>query len=366
MSVLNTKEVIRNDDPRFRITPLQQIGAACTGALLTTLIMTPFDVVKIRLQAQQKANLSNKCFIYCNGLMDHLCPCVNGGVNNSANHWYRRPSQFNGTLDAFSKICRQEGITSLWSGLSPTLILAVPATVIYFVAYEQIRVRLKDLYNERYNHSMTNQVQPNWIPLVSGAIARVGAVTLVSPVELIRTKMQSKKLTYQETGIAVKSLLQYEGALGLWKGLGPSLLRDVPFSAIYWLNYEGLKSAFSQETPSSGFSFLAGALSGSVAAIVTLPFDVVKTHQQIEIGEKEICTDPPCRPTRTTTYQVMKRIYSAHGLKGLFTGIVPRVCKVAPACAVMVATFEYGKNFFQQYNKRMYIETLKKDNWELL
>lgn len=37
--------------------------------------VTPLDVVKTRLQAQQKALISNKCFLYCNGLMDHLCPC---------------------------------------------------------------------------------------------------------------------------------------------------------------------------------------------------------------------------------------------------------------------------------------------------
>lgn len=36
--------------------------------------VTPLDVVKTRLQAQQ-AKMANKCFLYCNGLMDHLCPC---------------------------------------------------------------------------------------------------------------------------------------------------------------------------------------------------------------------------------------------------------------------------------------------------
>ena len=45
--------------------------------------------------------------------------------------------------DALVKISKSEGITSLWSGLSPTLTLALPATVIYFVIYEQIRLLLK-------------------------------------------------------------------------------------------------------------------------------------------------------------------------------------------------------------------------------
>lgn len=48
------------------------------------------------------------------------------------------------------KISRHEGAKSLWSGLGPTLILALPATVIYFVLYEQLRVRIKDQYFKAY------------------------------------------------------------------------------------------------------------------------------------------------------------------------------------------------------------------------
>lgn len=46
----------------------------------TIFAVTPLDVVKTRLQAQQKQLTSNKCYVYCNGLMDHLCPCPNGDV----------------------------------------------------------------------------------------------------------------------------------------------------------------------------------------------------------------------------------------------------------------------------------------------
>lgn len=41
------------------------------------------------------------------------------------------------------KISKKEGILSLWSGLSPTLVLAVPATIVYFVSYEQLRLYFK-------------------------------------------------------------------------------------------------------------------------------------------------------------------------------------------------------------------------------
>lgn len=51
-------------------------------------IVTPLDVIKTRLQVQQKTMLSEKCFVYCNGLMDHLCPCypastTNGGATSA-------------------------------------------------------------------------------------------------------------------------------------------------------------------------------------------------------------------------------------------------------------------------------------------
>lgn len=346
------------DDPRFRITPFQQMAASCTGALCTSLLVTPLDVVKIRLQAQQKALLSNKCFVYCNGLMDHLCPCVTSSSGQT--NWYHRNGQFSGTIDAFVKISRAEGVNSLWSGLGPTLVLAIPATVLYFVAYEQIRTRVKDFHSKQVGKTD----QPFWIPLFAGASARVVSASVVSPLELIRTKMQSQKLTYFEVGGALRSHIQVHGLIpGLWKGLGSTLLRDVPFSGIYWLNYEGLKSAFNQQTPTFGFSFGAGAIAGSIAAVCTTPFDVVKTHQQIELGEKELYAGSKKiaseknlqeKPIRKTTHSILRQIWQQNGISGIFTGVVPRVAKVAPACAIMVATFEYGKGFFERYNAEEY------------
>lgn len=306
--------------------------------MTTSLLMTPFDVVKTRLQVQQKLLLSNKCFLYCNGLMEHLCPCF-------PHQQVSKPKlQLNGTVDAFMKISRFEGVKSLWSGLGPTLVLALPTTVLYFVAYEQFRLRLKDLNTKRTG----NIDVPMWVPAVAGCSARVLAVTCVNPLELIRTKMQSEKLSYFEVGGALKTLLREHGVFGLWKGLFPTILRDVPFSSIYWTSYETCKKLYNVKDPTVGFSFCAGAVSGSIAAFCTVPFDVVKTHQQIEFGETVIYTDKPGKPSGT--FETMLKIFKNHGIRGLYAGVVPRLIKVTPACAIMIASFEHGKNFFYQYN----------------
>lgn len=122
-----------------------------------------------------------------------------------------------GTVDAIVKIGRSEGVQALWSGLGPTLISALPSTVIYFVAYEQIK-RQMVFMNRQYFGSTPDKL-PMYIPLMSGILARIFAVTAVSPIELIRTKMQSQKLSYADLSTAIKVLVKNEGALALWKGL---------------------------------------------------------------------------------------------------------------------------------------------------
>uniref|UniRef100_A0A4W4E7W2 Solute carrier family 25 member 40 n=1 Tax=Electrophorus electricus TaxID=8005 RepID=A0A4W4E7W2_ELEEL len=302
------------------ITPLQQMMASCSGALLTSLFVTPLDVIKIRLQAQRSPFPKGKCFVYCNGLMDHICVCENG--NGKA--WYKPRGHFNGTLDAFIKIVRTEGFKSLWSGLPPTLVMAVPATVIYFTCYDQLCSALRFHMNDQGRQG--------------AAIGRqLGSATLISPLELIRTKLQSERQSYRELSW-----------LTLWRGLGPTLLRDVPFSALYWYNYEKGKawlcrSSGSRE-PTFSITFIAGAVSGSV--IVTLPFDVVKTRRQVELGELQ------ARNSSSSTYSVMKRIVTENGIRGLFVGFTPRLIKVAPACAIMISVYEFGKAAFRKRNQQ--------------
>lgn len=56
------------------------------------------------------------------------------------------------------------------------------------------------------------------------------------------------------------------------------------------------------------------------------------------------------------TIELLQKIYNSHGLKGIFAGVIPRVVKVAPACAIMIATFENGKAFFFEQNIKSYMD----------
>ncbi|PNJ50316.1 SLC25A39 isoform 13, partial [Pongo abelii] len=129
------------------ISPLQQMVASGAGAVVTSLFMTPLDVVKVRLQSQRPSMASvpsslqstGKCLLYCNGVLEPLYLCPNGARCAT---WFQDPTRFTGTMDAFVKIVRHEGTRTLWSGLPATLVMTVPATAIYFTAYDQLKAFL--------------------------------------------------------------------------------------------------------------------------------------------------------------------------------------------------------------------------------
>ncbi|OMJ12965.1 Solute carrier family 25 member 40 [Smittium culicis] len=258
----------------------------------------------------------------------------------------------NGTLDGFKTIFRAEGASGLWRGLNVTLVAALPSTVIYYVGYDVLRSKLKVYGANNKNFDI-------YSPLLAGCIARSISATIISPLELTRTIMQSSssmQLSVVTSGL--KQLIKTDGLRTLWAGLLPTLWRDVPFSAAYWFGYEQISSMLTHEydTGAKSFTttFVSGALSGSIAAVLTNPFDVAKTARQVALNNNNGfgslpaagSFNPQTSASNVKVTSIIRNIIANEGWAGLYTGLAPRLIKIAPACAIMITSYEFGKSLF--------------------
>lgn len=127
------------------------------------------------------------------------------------------------------------------------------------------------------------------------------------------------------------------GLVGLYKGASACLLRDVPFSGIYFPTYNHLKRDFFGESPTKKLGILqlltAGAIAGMPAAYLTTPCDVIKTRLQVEARKGE---------TKYTSLRHCARtVYAEEGLRAFFKGGPARVLRSSPQFGFTLAAYEF-------------------------
>lgn len=136
----------------------------------------------------------------------------------------------------------------MWRGTGPALVMSIPGQVVYMVGYDWMRrTAFEHAPAAAYlptsaSSSSSPQLSSTYltlIPLVAGSISRTIVAALTSPLELVRTRLQSS--TTGTTIPAIYRSLRAEGLASAWRGLPPTLWRDVPFSGVYWAGYEGIK-----------------------------------------------------------------------------------------------------------------------------
>ena len=125
-----------------------------------------------------------------------------------------------------------------------------------------------------------------------------------------------------------QNLLKTKGLLGLYKGTGATMLRDVSFSIVYFPLFANLNGMGPKKNPGSTesvfwWSFISGCAAGSIAALCVNPADVVKTRLQlINKGSSD--------QTYNGILDAFKRIATEEGPKAFFKGGLCRMIVIAP------------------------------------
>jgi len=179
--------------------PLEMLAGACGGGS-QVMFTNPLEIVKIRLQVAGE---------------------ISSGQKVSA--W---------------GVVKELGFFGLYKGSRACFLRDIPFSSIYFPAYAHLKSAFAD--ENGYNSPLTL--------LCAGALAGAPAASLVTPADVIKTRLQvvarAGQTTYSGVMDATRKIYAEEGFAAFWKGSIARMCRSSPQFGVTLVTYELLQRTF--------------------------------------------------------------------------------------------------------------------------
>lgn len=137
-----------------------------------------------------------------------------------------------------------------------------------------------------------------------------------------------------------RQVVRSEGGIrGLFKGMVPTMAREVPGNAIMFGVYEATKQLLAGGSETSGLDrgsmIVAGGLAGASVWLAVYPTDVVKSVIQV---------DDYNNPKFSGSMDAFRKIRALEGVKGLYKGFGPAIARSVPANAACFLAYEMTRS----------------------
>jgi solute carrier family 25 (mitochondrial aspartate/glutamate transporter), member 12/13 len=288
--------------------PRKIIYSGLSGAIATTCIY-PIDITKTKLMNQK-------------------------GVGAAR--------EFEGPVDCFKKILQREGFRGLYRGWPPNVLFVMPE--------KAIKLTANDFFRSQFTAMRANKDLPLGLEMLAGGLAGFCQVIMTNPMELLKIQgatMQEKlKSGELKEKLSYTQLCRNLKISGLYTGVAATLLRDVPFSMIYFSLYAQTKRMLTEGNTASNGSvglkaLAAGAIAGTAAAAVTCPVDVIKTRVHASATPIAALSASEFFSRELTLIRDhTSSILQKEGAGAFFKGIVPRCAIISPLFAITMSCYE--------------------------
>ncbi|XP_063216578.1 mitochondrial glutamate carrier 1-like [Bacillus rossius redtenbacheri] len=296
-------------DQHFKLLP-KIINGGIAGIIGVSCVF-PLDLVKTRLQNQQIGPAGEK--------------------------------QYTSMLQCFRKTYTAEGFLGMYRGSGVNILLITPEKAIKLTANDFFRHHLSPTGDGRL---------PLAREMLAGGLAGLCQIIITTPMELLKIQLQDagriaavsadggKAVPRLSATAITLELLRTKGLLGLYKGIGATMLRDVSFSVVYFPLFAHLNALGPRRKDGSGeavfwCSLLAGCASGATTAFLVNPFDVVKTRLQLlKKGEGEV--------SYKGIVDAFVKIFQKEGVTAFFRGGACRMIVIAPLFGIAQMVYFLG------------------------
>uniref|UniRef100_A0A1I7W1J3 S-adenosylmethionine mitochondrial carrier protein n=1 Tax=Loa loa TaxID=7209 RepID=A0A1I7W1J3_LOALO len=192
------------------------------------------------------------------------------------------------------------GLRNIYHGMGSVAVGSAPSAALFFSTYNTLR-------GIAGRESVT-------INAGAASFSEVVACVLRVPTELVKQRAQAR--SDHHLGKICRMIYKQSGFLGFYQGFLSTVCREIPFSLIEFPLWEVLKQEVAgvrkrQCTPLE--SAACGSVSGSIAAAMTTPLDVVKTQTMLNENA-----------SRLGIPAMLAKIWTTSGYRGLYAGILPR------------------------------------------
>jgi len=226
-------------------------------------------------------------------------------------------------FQAVGVVARNEGISGCYSGLSVNF---------GFISFEKaVKLAANDFFRDIMSDSNGSIAVSSEI--LAGACAGALQSAVTTPMELLKIKGQEAGSSGKQFNAiaSMKKLYAGEGVRGFYRGWCATLVRDVPFSMVYFPTYANLKKV----EPFGGGSWwylTSGMLAGALAGLASTPFDVIKTRIQNSKAKGG--------GAAPSWMSVCRNTIEVEGGSALFKGGAPRMLCIGSLFAVAQTFYE--------------------------
>lgn len=157
-------------------------------------------------------------------------------------------------INTAKELYREGGVRIFYRGILVGIAGIFPYAALDLGTFTTIKKWLVARQMKRYNYKSAEDVRlPNYMVLSLGALSGSFGATMVYPVNLLRTRLQTQGTyahPYRYHGFmdVLQKTIKHEGYPGLFKGLVPNLAKVAPAVSISYFMYENLKNFFDLET----------------------------------------------------------------------------------------------------------------------
>ncbi|KAH8831624.1 mitochondrial carrier [Flagelloscypha sp. PMI_526] len=325
----STKAVVKP----LQLTPLAAALAGALGGCFSSAVVYPLDVAKTRIQALPSDKLGKK-------------------------------SQ-RSMLAVLLRILKTEGIAGWYRGFAATMLNTFSTQYAYFFFYSFVRGSYIKRLTAKLPPGSKAPVLSTAAELLLGAVAGALAQIFTIPVSVIATRQQvgrvvKPQLKTSEEGelptpeapvdesflTVAKEIIDEQGVTGLWLGLRASLVLTVNPSITYGM-FERIKSlmllakekAGASQKLTSGQIFLVGALSKTMATVVTYPYIMAKVRIQARSSDQGANGEDP------GAVEILTKVLRNEGLVGWYQGMQAQITKAVLSQALLF----WSKEQFEQW-----------------